>query len=754
VRLGVQSYRRGSDVLLAVVGLALAIALVQSVHVAGTPEGALTDAIAVAVLALPVLAFFLCVVEKPGGRLGWLLIGVGLALNSAGEAFFYFEERVLTDFPTVGDFLCLALFPPLAVGLVLLVRQERRRARISIGFDGIVVGLAVAALAYELIFDAVLEHASTSSLLVGGELAYPILDLAALTMLAVICIPSRFRVGGAYLWLMAGMTVLLATDLLSLRETATGAVDSSTPLYFGWGLAIVLLCMSSRYSAALTRTDALSGLFLRIALGGAMLLALCLLLLEAAQDQNLVVIAASGAALLLGLARLFRTLAENARLIRERDGVIEEQRRMQARLRDLAEHDPLTGLSNRRRFAERVDEQLRYARRYEHTGALVLLDLDSFKFINDSFGHPTGDRVLKRVAEAISSTLRETDASARLGGDEFAVLLPEVDEEGALRATETVLGAIRVGHDPMVGASAGVVFYGPDRQLGADELMIAADIALYEAKEAGRGGVSVHRGQKGMKLTWVERIRAALREDRFVLHAQPIVDLRSGEVEREELLVRMLDRDGTEIPPLSFLPTAERFGLIEEIDRFAVDRAIDLAEGGRRVAVNISGPALTDRGLIDRVAGAIAAGMDPVMLSFELTETAGVANIEAARRFAGYLEDLGCDLALDDFGTGLSSLGYLKHLPIQTLKIDTEFIHGMSESTFDRYLVQTIVSLARRLGQKTVAEGVEDEATLTLLRMFGVDYAQGYLLGLPAPIDLDGPPPVSASVRRALQSAG
>ena len=750
MRLGSQSCRRGSDLLLAVVALAFAVALVQTLLAAGTPEGALTDLVVVAVLALPVLAYFLRVTEKRGRRLGWLLIGAGLAFNSAGEAFFYFDERVLTDFPTAGDFLCLALFPPLAAGVILLVRQERQRSRVSIGFDGIVIALATAALAYQLIYDTVLESASASRLLVGGELTYPILDLAALTLLGVICIPSRFRVGGAYLWLMAGMTVLLVTDLLSLRETAAGTLDSSASLYFGWGLSIVLLSLSSRFSAALTRTDALRGRYLRLTLGGAMLLSLGLLLLEAGQDQNLVVITAGGASLLLGLARLFHTLSENTQLIGERESVIEEQRQMQTRLRNLAEHDPLTGLSNRRRFAERLDEQLGYARRYEHPGALIFLDIDSFKFINDSFGHPTGDRVLKRVAEAIAGSLRETDMAARLGGDEFAVLLPEADEDAALHVTEGVLSAIKAGHEPMVGASAGVVLFGPDHRLGAGDLMIAADIALYDAKEAGQGGISVYRGQKGMKLTWVERIRAALSEDRLVLHAQPIVDLRSGEVAREELLVRMLDRDGSEIPPLSFLPTAERFGLIGEIDDFAVGRAIELAREGRRVAVNISGPALTDRGLIDRVARAIADGMDPRTLSFELTETAGVANIEAARRFAGYLENLGCDLALDDFGTGLSSLGYLKHIPIQTLKIDTEFIRGMRESTFDRYLVQTIVGLARRLGQKTVAEGVEDEATLSLVRIFGVDYAQGYLLGPPAPIERDGPPSVPAAVRRAL----
>jgi EAL domain-containing protein (putative c-di-GMP-specific phosphodiesterase class I) len=163
--------------------------------------------------------------------------------------------------------------------------------------------------------------------------------------------------------------------------------------------------------------------------------------------------------------------------------------------------------------------------------------------------------------------------------------------------------------------------------------------------------------------------------------------------------------------------------------------------------------ALTDRDLIDRIAEAIGAGMDPKLLRFELTETTGVANIEAVRRFAGYLEDLGCDLALDDFGTGLSSLRYLKHLPIQTLKIDTEFIRGMNGDAFDRYLVQTIVGLAKRLDQQTVAEGVEDNATLSSVRELGVDFAQGYLLDPPARIDSDGPHQVTRSVRGTLQVA-
>jgi diguanylate cyclase (GGDEF)-like protein len=737
--------KRVSNPLFAAVGLAIAVETVIATLTAGPPSGTLDDALVLAVLALPVLAFLFGAADQPEARVGWLLIGAGIAFNSIGEAYFFFAERTLTAFPTLGDVFCLALFPPMVAGIVLIARSDRDRARLSIGIDAVIIALAIGTLAYELIFNLALGSASVPKL-VGGELAYPILDLLVLTLLAVVCLPSRFRVGGAYICLLAGMAILLVTDVANLRATSQGGYSPDTALYFGWGLGIVVLAASSRFSSSLVHSEMLRGRFLVVSLGGAMMLSLVLLVQEAAHDQNPVVIGGGVAALVLGLWRLFRSLAENSRLIAERDEVIARQEQLQAELRRLAEQDPLTGLANRRRFAERLDEHLRFARRYRHSGALLFIDLDSFKFINDSFGHPVGDRVLREVGAAIRGSLRSTDTAARLGGDEFAVLLPELGENGAMGVAEKLLAAIQAGTDPVAGASAGIVCFGPDQSFDAEDLLIAADLALYEAKASGRGGVSVYRGQKGMTLTWVERIREALKEDRLRLYAQPIVDVHSGEVEREELLVRMIDRDGREIPPSSFLPTAERFGLIGDIDRLTVGHAIDLAREGRPVAVNISGTSVTDRWLIERVAAAIEAGMDPRLLSFELTETSGIANIEAARRFAAELEGLGCDLALDDFGTGLSSLGYLRHLPIQTLKIDTEFIKGMSDSAFDRYLVQTIVGLARRLGQKTVAEGVEDEATLAMVRMFGVDYAQGYLFDEPTAIESKEP-------RAALSSA-
>jgi len=711
------------------------------------PGGALAGAIVVIALTLPIAAFALCAAGRRGQGWGWVLIGAGLILNSAGEAYFYFVQRTLTAFPTAGDFLCLGLFPFMIAGIVLLVHGGRDRRGPSIGTDGLVIALAVGALTYELIFQALLGGANGSWKLADGQLAYPALDLGTLIVLAVVCIPSRFRVDAAYLWLMAGIAVLLVTDVANLQQTARGVTAPGLALYFGWAIAIVLLSASSRSDARLTSSDAFRGSPLRLALGGAILLALGVLLYDAMHDRNPVVTAASGSALLLGLVRLFRTLTENNRLLGERDEVIAKQRRMQSQLRFQADHDSLTGLHNRRRFAERADEQIRLCRRYGRTAALLFVDLDSFKFVNDSFGHPAGDRVLRDVAEAIATSVRSTDVVGRLGGDEFAVLLPEADEAGAVQTAETLIAAVRSHRDPTIGASVGVVLFGSGGERTVEDLFVAADLALYEAKDAGNGGIRVFKGQGGHRLAWVDRIRAALAEKRLALSAQPIVDLKTGDTVREELLVRMLDRDGNEIPPDAFLPTAERFGLIADIDRFAVERGIDLARGGRAVAVNVSGPSMTDRTLVDTVAAAVHRGLDPHMLSFELTETSGVSNIETARRFAGYLEALGCELALDDFGTGFSSLSYLNHLPVQTLKIDTEFVRGVGHGAFDRYLVRMIVNLAHRLNQKTVAEGIEDEATLSMVRELEVDYGQGFLLGAPEPIEPPGESP--ARKRRA-----
>ncbi|MDX6626713.1 MAG: hypothetical protein QOE56_1702 [Solirubrobacterales bacterium] len=408
---------------------------------------------------------------------------------------------------------------------------------------------------------------------------------------------------------------------------------------------------------------------------------------------------------------------------------VTHQRQMKEQLRHQADHDSLTGLYNRRRFGQEVSEQLAYAQRYDRPGVLLMMDLDSFKFVNDSYGHPVGDKLLCDVAATLVATVRKTDVVARLGGDEFAVLLREASEEEGVEVAEGLIAAIRSASELPVGASVGVAPFDGSGERTPDELMVAADVALYESKEAGGGTAVVFAGQHGQALTWVERIRTALDEDRVIVSAQPIVDLASGEVVREELQARILDEHGDRILPASFMPAAERFGLIQEIDLRVLAASIERAGEGAAVAVNVSALSLADPRYMALLEQAIASGLDPVRFNFEITETTAVANMADAQEFARRIRELGCSLALDDFGTGFSSFAYLREIPVQYLKIDIEFVRELKRNPGDQELVAAIVSVAHGLGQKTVAEGVEDEETLELIRKLGVDYAQGLHLG-------------------------
>ncbi len=424
---------------------------------------------------------------------------------------------------------------------------------------------------------------------------------------------------------------------------------------------------------------------------------------------------------------------------------VTRQRSLEDRLRYQASHDYLTGLLNRRAFGEKVEEQIRYAQRYGITGALLIVDLDSFKLINDSFGYSVGDDVVKQVSTVLRKRLRKTDVLARMGGDEFAVLLPEAGEEEAVHTGRDLIRAIKSDTEPSLGASVGLATFGGPDEVVADDLIVRADIALYQAKQRS-GSVIAWNGQKTHHLTWVDTIRDAMRDDRIVVYSQPILSLRSNRIEGEELLVRMISPDGEVIAPGAFLPTAERYGLAQDIDRLVMNRALELARSGRRIAVNVSAHSIDDDVLISLMDGAREDGVDLGLVTVEITETAAVSHADEAHRFAERLQRMGCGLALDDFGTGLSSLSYLKHIPAQVLKIDMEFVRGVSGSSLDQYLVRTIVGIARRLGQVTIAEGVEDAATLTTLRRFEVDFAQGYFIGRPAPVDFGHAPKLSPEV--------
>ncbi len=393
-------------------------------------------------------------------------------------------------------------------------------------------------------------------------------------------------------------------------------------------------------------------------------------------------------------------------------------------------------LFDRDSFVEEVEERLLDPRSREQPGALLLLDIDSFSIVNDSLGHEAGDRLLESVATTLREAARAEDLPARICADEFALLLQRATSEQARAAAERLIALVRERGRPAVGASVGIAtFGGTGEAISAEGLMIAADIALCEAKAEGGGRAVDSATGPNRKLAWGERIAEAIEQERIVVYAQPIFDLRNQCVAREELLVRMLDENGDVIPPSAFLPTAERLGLIVEIDRMVLAKAIELAGRSRPIAVNVSGSSLCEPALIEDVQAAIATGLNPSWLDFEITETAAITNMETARVFAETVTGLGCGLGLDDFGTGFSSFSYLKELPVQHLKLDLEFIRELPTSPTDQRLVQAMVQFAKALGQETVAEGVEDAETLALVRAFEVDYAQGFHIGKPALVD-------------------
>jgi diguanylate cyclase (GGDEF)-like protein/PAS domain S-box-containing protein len=428
-----------------------------------------------------------------------------------------------------------------------------------------------------------------------------------------------------------------------------------------------------------------------------------------------------------------------------------ERVRYEERLRHMADHDQLTGLFNRRRFDEQLKRELARAGRYAENSAVLSIDVDNFKGINDSAGHAAGDAVLCHVARVLAERSRATDVVARLGGDEFAVLLSAVGAKEARTAAEHLLAEIRsspalYGAKPFrISASIGVATFESD-DATAGEILVNADLAMYAAKTGGRDRVVVYtpseaRKARAMaKLTWSQRIQDALEHDRFVLHLQPILELSSGQIKHGELLLRMKGERGKLIAPGAFLPAAERFGLIHAIDRWVVQQAIQLVAESigsvPRVGINLSGESIVgDPHLLAMIEHELEQStVDPSKLIFEVTETAAIANMPEATQFARGLTSLGCSLALDDFGTGFGSFYYLKHLPVSYVKLDGEFIQNLPRSEVDEHMVKAIVGVSQALGIKTVAESVADEETIGLLHKHQVDYAQGYYVGRPAPL--------------------
>ena len=453
-------------------------------------------------------------------------------------------------------------------------------------------------------------------------------------------------------------------------------------------------------------------------------------------------------------------LAEIGRAATSLDGARRQLRHSRGELEYLADHDSLTTLPNRRHIEAEIDRIITDCTAAGQPCAVLVLDLDGFKYINDSRGHAVGDQVLIHVSRLLKSVLRPTDRIGRLGGDEFATLLTGACPDDAQGVVHRMLEALRCepiivtdGRAIRLTASIGMAFLDPASPQSSHDLLIEADVAMYHAKTAGRDRFALYStadpGQADLRHrhTWVNRIQDALDNDSFTLHAQPILNLASDHVDRYELLLRMRDHDDTLILPGQFLPIAERAGLIGQIDRWVITeacrmlRAYQLAGNHAHFEVNLSGPSMGDPAILRVIEDGLEMLSIPGGLIIEVTETAAITDIDRARHFAEHLETLGCEFALDDFGAGYGSFYYLKHLPFDYLKIDGEFIRDLATNRADQALVRSLVQIAKELGKQTVAEFVEDEATLQILHQLGVDYAQGYHIGRPAPLPLSAQQP-------------
>jgi diguanylate cyclase (GGDEF)-like protein len=682
----------------------------------------------------------LCLARIPASspdRGAWWIVAVGLTLFGLSSTYFMWFVRSLNPVPvpSVADGLWWAFYPCGLVALLLLLRSRVDRFPLSLGLDGVLVGLGTATVMAALVLPTVLRNMGSGVAERATSLAYPILDLLLVTLVLAAASLFRWHPPAAVCFLGGGLVMLAVIDSVFLIKAVHGGYQPGGYLDASWVVAFTMIAVAPGWH----RRPA-------IARVPPTWLPLAAPLLATAAATSLLVLddytPITPAARFLAAATILAALGRLAVAFREARSAGEHAH--------LAQTDDLTLLLNRRGLYDRAATFLPGAtgdQGAQRTCALLLLDLDHFKDVNDSLGHVAGDELLRVVAARLSTPLREEDILVRLGGDEFALLLPHADAGDALRAAAALLSTLDEtveldGLHVQTGASIGIAL-SPEHGRDIGSLMRHADIAMYQAKRTQTrhvvyspdvGGHETTRA--GMQL--LGQLRRAIDQGELSVHYQPKLSLCTGDIVGVEALVRWRHPDRGLLYPDQFLPLVRQNGLMHALTELVLEQALDDAVRWHArghplpVAVNLFPPSLADLDLPARFAQALGRrDLTSAALTVEITEDFLLGNLDRARTVLDALRNLGIRIAIDDFGIGYSALSYLRELPIDEVKLDRSFIAPITEDSRSAAIVHAVIDLAHTLGLTTVAEGVETAATAATLTGYGCDVAQGHYYSPP-----------------------